>query len=235
MVFAQTDWQASLSGKERSSIIVLSIFANGINVSEGELSLSARALHNGLEGVCPVLGFYNQTQGIRSDVVRFCLEAAGIDTPSVIGLRQVLSEAMDYFAGVCPNFRIFLAGHSEGGLIIYNAIEGMDDTHRAMAFRHLIIRTYGAIQFVPSIFGVDVWNISSEKDYAARWARNLITGNTEYGCNVAYVPCISSSKELTVPIIGPDHNFMGPTYQKALDVDMKNLGKTHVFIYSTSR
>ncbi len=234
-VFSHTDW-TELQGKDQSPTIVTSVWINGIQVRKGELFGFAEIVHAALGHACPVLGVYNASRSLPSDLQRISVESGTprVDTVSVVGLRQILLEAMDYFSSVCPNFRIFLGGHSEGGLIIYNAIFGMDDTHKAMAMKHLIIRTYGTVQFIPKDFGADVWNTCSERDSAASGARKMLTGSKAEGCNVAFVPCISSWSERTW-YGGPDHNALGPTYQKALWDDLKVVGGEYEFIYSKNR
>jgi hypothetical protein len=235
-IFAKTDWPSVLKGNELSPIVVFAMLVNGINVPREELFGSAQKMYAMLGGSCPTTGFHNASHGLPSDWNRIKLEFDRKDTISVVGLRQVLCEAMDYFASVCPNFLLFLVGHSEGGLIIYNAIRGMDETHCAMARKHLMIRTYGSIQFIPDDYGSNVNNTCSEKDSAASYARGKYAscGSVPNGCTVTEVPCISSLLERSWPG-GPDHNFGEPTYLKALRDDIDRVRDRHVFIYSKNR
>ncbi len=233
-MFSNIDWNSSLQGKDQSSIVTLAILVNGINVQQNELFDSAANLHKELGGQCPVIGFYNRTVSVASDMARIVIESNGFDTTSIVGLRQVLCCVMDFFSTTCPNYIVFLAGHSEGGLIIYRAIEGMDPAHRLMASSHLHIRTFGSVMEIPKVFGVDTLDICSTADTAAIRAKKLLTGSSPHGCNVQMIRCISRFRHRTW-WGGPDHNFTGPTYSKALKNNIENLRTTYEFVYQGNR
>ena len=82
---------------------------------------------------------------------------------------------------------------------------------------------------------INWWIKDFPKKYlTASWARRIYTTSREDGCNVAFVPCISSQKERTW-LGGPDHNFLAPTYQQEFKKNMNDLGNFYEFIYSKNR
>ena len=219
--------------KQTDPILALAIMINGIQTSKEESFHYGQLKFDALNKSCPVIAFHNQPGSFAQDYRRIALEAQNVETTSIVGVRQLLITSMDYLAKVCPNFRIVVGAHSEGSLILYKALQWMDEVHKKMAMEHLIIRTYGAVQFIPDNYGINTWNVLSDKDKIASFSRRFQTGSTEEGCNVRYVPCITPRSEWTA--LWGDHAFLGKTYQKAFEEDMGDIRGKNVPVYKWRR
>jgi YD repeat-containing protein len=120
---------------------VLQSYSNGLSLA---MELEAKGTPS------LILNAYNATQGSKLDVIESALEKAGMNTAPVIGTRIAIQEAMAYNNIMSTRENpIFTQvwGHSEGSIIVNQAVEGIDPQFRS----NIDLRNFGvAIGTVPS-------------------------------------------------------------------------------------
>lgn len=196
---------APLLGERES--VCLTCYINGMNVVAAEFDEMIHRIHAHIKGKAPLIGLYNATRGFAKDVQRVILEKKGCVTVSMVSLQNFLGATFEYFSRLHPRFLILMLAHSEGGLLLDRAIEGLGEWGKEMAKKHLIIRTFGSIHALTNDRGKDVLNVYSDNDRAA----------FSFVKEKFHLP---NHPFHFYPAFGMhgnnDHSFLGPTYQHAV-------------------
>jgi hypothetical protein len=95
----------------------------------------------------------------------------------------------------------------------------------------LAVCTLGSVRPMPQEYCLQVENAYSKQDFAAlSFAWPHLLGSK---CQANFVSCKSSWKERSAGVV--DHAFLGTTYQRALENNIKSLRKKHAFYDGKSR
>ncbi len=194
--------------------IVLTSYGNGIDTNLGEFYQANEVVAKTVAGSF-MLSLYNPTEGRVLDIHRTKLERQGTDTPIVCKARQFMVWASDQLHKINPDAFWLSICHSENGVIVKRAIEGMTDGQQETLRNALHIFAVGPAEPLRKNQGASVVNVYSEKDYVTGfgpfgYAKSFMD-NSDYDIRV--LECKSSRSDRTLWIA--DHGFLKPTYQKA--------------------
>ncbi|NGX40178.1 MAG: tRNA(Glu)-specific nuclease WapA [Chlamydiae bacterium] len=226
--------------KEGSQIGII-FLTNGINTTFDGFRNNVQSVINMTPEGTTIVGLYNKTEGIGGDLSRCNKEVRGYDTPVVIAHRQLLETSLSALASVNPKALALKLAHSEGSLIGRCAIEGMSDKGKALVKKHVLVTTVGAANPIPLDYVLGCTNYYSDRDHFARYAKgysrameNFIVRGRQVPKNltydIRYVKSMLDPKDQS----GPDHDFLGETYQSVLENRFILLRKDYGF-YGQSR
>lgn len=209
----------------RGNQIGLVTFQNGIRHQLKDFSQMAQAIFNRLPEQPLCIGIYNPTDGLRMDFLRVsdnCVE----DTHQLVNQRSChLYVMFNTFANLLrqinPELHWTHIAHSEAAIIAKMALKSLEKSQREYLANRLITLTYGPVAPIPkssSKFGINTY---SNTDLA------ILGGgySSQYANNGDYT--IKWVESLSFSII--DHDFLGPTYQEALKMDLLRLRTSHGF------
>lgn len=182
-------------------------FINGINTSLYEAMEMSSSIASALN--YKVNLFYNQTNGVASDVlaVRRHHKNAPLSITRELSLylRRQVSSGRD----------VYLFAHSAGGVISHNALQKLPESYR----EHVHVITFGAAKYIPESFAKSVQNYVSGWDLVAvlsnEWHASLNNRKSAYS--------VVQNDKIPISWLQPhvhktmkEHAFMGRTYQEAL-------------------
>jgi hypothetical protein len=192
-------------------------FMNGINVTIDECLQACAAIDKHLRQRIPLIGLYNATHGFRQDLLRAMVEKAFNDFKTApIKLMQTFLEALAerYHPQWGTRWMTLLIVHSEGAVILHNALDRLRKEQRERFKHSLCILTFGAAKPIPEGYGCHVVNCYTSNDFLL-----LVTNSdrSRDGCKIV----TASGEGVT------EHSFLGKTYQKMLAKQIDDLGKKY--------
>ena len=234
---------------QQEPCIFLTCYVNGMNVFKQEFDEALSQIQAKMMGKAPIIGLFNVTNDFLKGALRIAFERAGRPSISKVALENFLATAFEYFSRLHPRFLILMIVHSEGGLLLDQAIKGLGEWEKEMAKRHLLIRTFGSIQTIPADRAGDVLNIYSKKDLAAfPYVKEQIAQLTHIYGPIEKIPSDRVVELLNMDasadrhpsfsrhffhFLDPlgldhrknaaDHAFLGKTYQTALNHEIQKL------------
>lgn len=168
-----------------------------------------------------VMSLYNPTglksfgRGIGIDLERTRKEREGIETPIVCLNRQFIGIIGRTMYNMNPESVWLQVPHSENGVILKRAIEGLTEPTKQILQKNLHIFAIGPAEALPKNHGASVANVYSDKDYVTGFGlfgrAKSYMNHPDY--DVRILPCISKNSDKNFWIA--DHGFFSPTYQEA--------------------
>lgn len=157
------------------------------------------------------IGLHNPTEGsLKKDYVRTNDEHLNKETPIVAKTRQFFSAIVEHLHKINPELLWMHIPHSEGGLIALRAIEGLTPEHKSLLQQKLLLFAVAPALPVPKKYGRDVINIYSQRDRVTKGCSIPYKDNPDY--DIRYLEPIGKRSWIA------EHQFLSPTYQKALDI-----------------
>jgi RHS repeat-associated protein len=146
------------------------------------------------------------------DGIRALLERWGVATPTVRHTSSMLGAIADTIHKINPEMGWVDVRHSEGGVIGRRAIERLPKEQRDILKKQLFNISMAPAKNMPTEYGLEAYNLFSEKDgITGLWA-NEQDGLTY---NVEFLECISPRSERIFWFA--DHGMMGSTLQKGAE------------------
>ena len=203
--------------------VVLQTYVNGINTDYNEfVQTCIRVLNNGPS--VPMISPYNASHGSFDDIRRVFEEVNGQETLPVVRTRKFMIETLESLHKRNPNLYWHIIAHSEGGLIVKRALEGMSRDERSLARAHLLITALGSAEAIPNKLAHTVKNIYSSKD----WLTIDRGHQHDSAYSIDIVDCISGRDERL--FAGHlDHGIVAPTYSSALKNQVAWIGTQFKF------
>jgi RHS repeat-associated protein len=208
------------------AMVGIMTFQNGIMTSLSEYKKMAETITEKVPERTLLIGLYNPSYGVTIDGNRLAIELRGEQDTSIVALsRQFYSAVGTSISKVNPNLLWLHMAHSEAGIILERAQEGMTQEQKDILKRQLYTLTYGAVHPISNDVTYRAINTYSKKDKATlRYAKDFI-GLTSY--DIREVECLSSRSEWSV--WWADHAFLGKTYQDALENNIEKIRREHRF------
>jgi hypothetical protein len=196
-------------------------FQNGINNNYQEHFLKmGKSIIGHLAPESPLfIGIYNQSNTLGPDCVRMQGEFCGCRTEVVRSNRKLFSALSKRVVKHTHHPDWLHMAHSEGALITHDTLTGLSPETSVFCLNHLIVHTYGSVQPIAERAAKDVTNFYSPYDIAYNQYGIKYEGQKGYTVKLPKIP--PANKPL-FPIPG-DHAFMGETYQKLLEENIKEL------------
>lgn len=180
------------------------ILCNGVNVTGKEF---LRAL----EHVREIFGFradgaYNSTDCLTVDLVETALQKIGIPSDSVDVLVQCIRESIQVVGGVGSDGLVVTIDHSQGGQILFNALQQLSEEERRM----VVVCTLGSAKIIVRDGLRYCVNYISDHDFITR------AGDPEHykQAKQGLLQEVKFVKSLEPGFL--DHSFTGLTYTDAL-------------------
>jgi RHS repeat-associated protein len=210
---------------KESNIIGLITTQNGICTSKKDMNQNVQALSNMIPEGTLIIGAYNPSKGLISDLKRTFQERSGKETPIVVRTRQFMVAISETIHKLNPDLLWLHIAHSEGGVISRNAIKGMTDEQKEQLKHKLYLLGVGPAKPIPLEFGRGVTNVYSKQDFITGGFALKYRNDPKY--DVRFVPCRSSFSERTAYFA--DHAYLGGTYQQEQSDYIRELRKTWGF------
>ena len=121
--------------------------------------------------------------------------------------------------------------HSENGLILNRAYEGMPQEWRDQVNLNVLFTAYNPVLPISDKIGLRAINIYSKKDYLILGFKIFWDANATY--EIEMVDCISEWHEKSAFIY--DHAFLSPTGKQATDRLTQSLRKEYGFHTPSTR
>jgi RHS repeat-associated protein len=198
-------------GKSELSLMERIIIFNGILVDKLSAFQAASDI-SGRHGGNNVHGMYNATHGFLTDVFEVLCQKFGIPTNSVNKAVKLLRQQIGEVGGEGGGGRVTCYAHSQGGEILYQALEKLSPQERKMI--HVV--TMGSARMIPQI------GLGSATNYVS--CRDAVPFVSDpYGILLA---CFGR-RDYNVRFLGSsnwpciDHFMAGETYSKVIDTQGK--------------
>ena len=170
------------------------------------------------------IGFYNPTQNIVMDTLRAFMRYAHKNDGYVQRVAIFFETLLGLCTAVNPQLRWIHISHSEGGAIAHLALRMVHIRQQRLRItrhdirEHLISTAYGPVLPIPKGFALHTFNSYSEKDHTTWRFGKRYYGHPNY--NIDLLDSDYQSKTFLPP---GDHDFLGDTYQLALENNLKNI------------
>ncbi|MES2122638.1 MAG: RHS repeat-associated core domain-containing protein [Chlamydiota bacterium] len=210
---------------KEGSMVGLITAQNGINTSFNEFRRSCKGLMRENKEGSLFVGLYNRTEGFVRDLFRVMDERKGVETSAVLTTRHFLENMGERLQQMCPGTLSMHFSHSEGGMIAYLALKGMNPDSKMVIQRQLISFSLGAAHPVPKEFCHKAENYYSKKDYiTGRFGKEHMN---DPAYDIQWADCSSSITQRTGYIA--DHAMLGNTYGSLIEDGFKNTRKDYGF------
>ena len=220
----QKFFSAALEFSNEGEILLTSL-TNGIGNKPHDFTSSIKSVNNIFHNDVFMMGLFNATEGLKTDLNRVFVEGQGYDTPIVIMMRTEILFNARLCERVGDNTYFLKILHSEAGLIYCNAFNGMTLEQQNLVKKHALVAAFGPAEPVPSSSAYEAINIYSEKDNITGGAGRNKDPN-DY--DIRFVECISSWSEHN--LLGyADHAYLGSTYQEATSDMIKHFDAKYKF------
>lgn len=187
---------------------------NGINTTLPELKTMGDALAEEIGGTL-IIALHNPTEGVLSDIKRVQTARKGVETKQISLTRQFMVTIGEKVHNINPQSIWYAIDHSEGGLIMKRAIEGMDEGNQNRLRSLLHILAIAPAEPLSKKQGASVINIYSDKDYVTGFGPQgqvpRFLNHPDY--TIEILKCSSPIQDRNLFIA--DHGFLKPTYTNA--------------------
>lgn len=201
---------------------------NGINTTLPEFKDMCSALTKKTGGTF-FIGLHTPTEGVLSDIKRVQTARKGIETKQTSLNRQFMVTIGEKVHNINPQSIWYAIGHSEGGLIMKRAIEGMDEGSQNKLRSLLHILAIAPAEPLSKKQGAAVMNIYSDKDYVTGFGPQgqvpRYLNHPDY--KIEILKCSSPIKDRNFFIA--DHGFLKPTYTNAWQGNVSDKQKEFTF------
>lgn len=200
-------------GKEKSQFVkgegeyipkLRAILCNGVDTTMKEFLENLKHARDIL-GI-PVDGAYNSTDCLTVDLIETILQKIGIPTHSVDVLVKTLRNCIQEVGGVGSDGMVLAVAHSQGGEILYNALQQLTEEERSM----IITCTIGTARICISDGLRYCVNYISDHDLVTRWGDPMHYKQARAGL----LPEVKFLKSEEPSFL--DHDFRGKTSTKGL-------------------
>jgi hypothetical protein len=201
----------SLKGRQLSANETI-MFINGIKNTLQNSKDSAETISDKCGGVSLHIG-YNSTHGFLADLLECLGQILGFPTNSVNVATSALKECIANVGGVDAGGKVYVFAHSQGGLVLWRALQRLTSEERAM----IHVRTFGSAKMIQKDDLGSAVNYVSSRDAVPFIADPIgcLRGAFSADSNVTF---LNSDH---YPLI--DHPVTNDTYQKAIDKETQKI------------
>jgi RHS repeat-associated protein len=118
---------------------------NGMLTTYDEAHANAKSVSKAYGGIA-IHYVYNATHGFISDIMEIVAQHLGLPTRSVDKAVEHIRHSIDLAGGVNSGHKVTIHAHSQGGLILYRALQHLTAEEKKM----LHVNTYGSAQMISS-------------------------------------------------------------------------------------
>jgi hypothetical protein len=208
----------------RDDQIGLLIYMNGINTTKEQFYSTMQTLAGLLPQGFAILGIYNPTEGVLSDVRRVFNERNDCKTPNVEMFTTVFTELLDLIEKDNVKSKGILMPFSGSGATFSSTYNNMTKKDQERMRDNFIAKTIASAKVMPKEFGPETDNVYSKGDF--------ITGRFSDETNGIGVRMIDVKIEKNnLYYLINEHAILGPTYVNDIE-EMFNkynrVGRLHV-------
>lgn len=208
----------------RDDQIGLLIYMNGINTTKEQFYSTMQTLAGLVPQGFAILGIYNPTEGVLSDVRRVFNERNDCKTPNVEMFTTVFTELLDLIEKDNVKSKGILMPFSGSGATFSSTYNNMSDEDQARMRKHFIAKTIASAKVMPKEFGPETDNVYSKGDFTTGWFSDETNG---IGVRMIDVKVIKNNLYYLIN----EHAILGPTYLTDIDKMFNNFhdqGRLHV-------
>ena len=188
-------------------------YGNGINTSRKDWIDNCYAYKDKLPKGSAIISIFNPSWGLIPDILRTMTEKNGAKSPGVRVLTSFLSDTLSEMEKINPDAKLVINPHSECGAMLHSAIQRFCPEHKLLSQKNLMVGAMGPASAIPKDFARLAINYYSKQDFITGGFAIPYIYNKNY--EIKWLKAISPLPERTMYIA--DHNFVGPTYQTALE------------------
>ncbi len=223
------------SGSSISMILV----QNGIQNSLEDFKKMNLSVMNKIPEGTFCMGLYNPSEGFVKDIFRTYKEKMHVETPIISRTRQWIAACVESLQKHNPEAMILCIPHSEAGVIFKRSMEKMSANLQDTLKKALLIEAVAPAEPIPKKFGLEVYNTYSEYDGITGGMAKPFLDDPNY--NISFIKsqlAPLSDRQFSAPMCASiliwDHVFLGKTYSKYLDFQIKYLRSQRGFCHAQS-